>query len=217
MLRHTLGCSHQHTLRTTTASASYPPNTTIDITSPFCTPNVRPLCLLVDKLPTTPTLTIDITSPFCTPNLRSPCLPVDQFPTTPTLTITNHPLPGFSHLTDTLLQTTKTANYIHSSPSIAPTDNWEDVFTDEALDTQDVECHIDALPPLTPTLTIDNALTINNALTIDDVLSHPLNLRPLVLLDSFPTLLSTNTNTNQSGSVHPTDVFAQKPRLLPPG
>ncbi|KAG1836816.1 hypothetical protein DFJ58DRAFT_159646 [Suillus subalutaceus] len=129
------------------------PSTTIDIISPFCTPYIRPLVLLVDKCRTMPT------------------------------PITNHSIPRSVHLTDTLLQTTQTVNSLHSSPSAVPNDDFihsKGIFTgtDEALpmDTKDVEYPIDTLSPRMPALTTNNALIIENAFPIRNAPSHPLNL-----------------------------------------
>ncbi|KAG1775139.1 hypothetical protein EV702DRAFT_1199734 [Suillus placidus] len=165
-------------------------STTINIISPFCTPYIRPLVLLVDNCQTTPTST------------------------------TNHCIPGSAHLSDTLLQTTKTVDSLHSSPSIVLNDDFihlEGVFsaTDKTLDIKDAEPHINTLPPHTSVLAADNALIehtlpIENALAICNIPSHPLILRPLALLDSSPTSLSTNIGTNPSGSAHPTDALAHK-------
>ncbi|KAG1729578.1 hypothetical protein EDB19DRAFT_2042261 [Suillus lakei] len=140
-----------------------------------------------------PSTTINITSPFCPPNLRPLFLLVDKFRTTPTLTITRYSLPGSAHLMDALLQTTKIANSLHSSPSVASNDDFvhlEDVFTDNVLDTKNVECHIDTLPPSTPILTINNTLAIDIALPTDNtfaighVPSHLLDLRLFALIDN---------------------------------
>jgi hypothetical protein len=176
------------------------PNTTIDIISPFCTPYIRPLVILVDKCQITPT------------------------------SITNHSIPGSAHLTDAFLQATETAKSIHSSPSVVPNDDFihsEDVFigTDEVLDTNNVE----TLAPRTPALTADNALVIENSLSIDntfpienaltirnhDTPAHPSKLRSLALLDSFRRSLSMNTETNHSGSTHPTDALSRKTETTP--
>ncbi|KAG2092656.1 uncharacterized protein F5147DRAFT_840603 [Suillus discolor] len=158
------------------------PSTTIDIISLFCTPCIRPLVLLVDKCQTMPTCT------------------------------TSHSVPGSVHLTDGLPQTT---NSLHSSPSVVPKDDFvhlEGVFTgtDEALDTKDVEHHIDTLAPCMPALIADNDLVIKNALAIRNVPSHSPNFRPLAPLDGFPMSLFTKTDTNPSGSARPTNVLAHK-------
>ncbi|KAG1849211.1 hypothetical protein F4604DRAFT_96030 [Suillus subluteus] len=152
-----------------------------------------------------PITTIDIISPLCTPYIRPLVLLVDKYQTTPT-SITNHSIPGSTHLTDALLQMTKTANSLHSSPSVVPNGDFmhlEGAFTgtDEALDTKNIKHHINT--PLTPALATHNALAIRNAP------SHPLNLRSLALLDKFP-MSFMNTDTNPSGSTHPTDVLAHK-------
>ncbi|KAG2342626.1 hypothetical protein BDR05DRAFT_1060090 [Suillus weaverae] len=168
--------------------------------------------------------TINIISPFCTLYIRSLVPLVDNCQTTPA-SITRHSIPGTACLTDALLRMTKTANSLHSSPSVLPSNfiRLESVFTgtDEALDTKDVEHHIDTLPPHTSVLAADNALIentlpiedafpIENALAICNTPSHPPILRPLALLDSSPPSLSTNTDTNPSGSAHPTDALAHK-------
>ncbi|KAG1768017.1 hypothetical protein EV702DRAFT_742257 [Suillus placidus] len=169
-------------------------STTINIISPFCTPYIRPLVLLVDN-----------------------CQPPS---------ITNHCIPGSAHFTDAWLQMTKTVNSFHSSPSVVLNDDFihlEGVFsgTDETLDIKDAEPHNSTLPPrisvlaadnalIENTLPIENAFPIENALAICNTPSRPPILRPLALLDSFPTLLSTNTGTNPSGSAHPTDTLAHK-------
>ncbi|KAG1809814.1 uncharacterized protein HD556DRAFT_6262 [Suillus plorans] len=166
-----------------------------------------------------PSTTIDIISPFCMPYVR-PLVLVDKCQTTPTCTA-SHSVPGSAHLTDALLQTMKTTNSLHSSPSVVPTDTFvhlKGVFTgtDEALDTKDVEHHIDTISPRTPALIADNDLVIENAppvenaLAIRNVPSHPPTFRPLVPLDSFPMSLCTKTDANPSGSARPTDVLAHK-------
>ncbi|KAG1908819.1 uncharacterized protein F5891DRAFT_1180385 [Suillus fuscotomentosus] len=160
--------------------------------------------------------TIDIISPFCMPYVR-PLVLVDKCQTMPTCTA-NRSVPGSVHLMDALLQTT---NSLCSSPSVVPKDDCihvEGVFTgtDEALDTKDVEHHIDTLPPCMPALitnnglVIENALPVENALAIRNVPSHPLNFRPLALLNSLPMSLSTKTDTSPSESARPTHVLAQK-------
>ncbi|KAG1849332.1 hypothetical protein C8R48DRAFT_778580 [Suillus tomentosus] len=163
-----------------------------------------------------PSTTIDIVSPFCMPYVR-PLVLVDKCQTTPTCTASRS-VPGSVHLTDALLQTT---NILRSSLSVVPKDDFvhvEGVFTgtDEALDTKDVEHHIDTLPPCMPALiannglVIENALPVENALAIRNVPSHPPNFRPLALLNSLPMSLSTKTDTNPSESARPTDVLAHK-------
>ncbi|KAG2074680.1 hypothetical protein BDR04DRAFT_154429 [Suillus decipiens] len=102
----------------------------------------------------------------------------------------------FPHLTDALLQTTKTINSLHSSLSVVSDDfiRFEGVFigTDEALamDTKDVEHHIDTLSSRTPALATDNVLVIKNALSICKASSsYPLDLQPLSPLDNFSTFI----------------------------
>ncbi|KAG2338835.1 hypothetical protein BDR05DRAFT_676747 [Suillus weaverae] len=165
-------------------------STTINIISPFCTPYIRPLVLLADNCQTTPT------------------------------SIANHCIPGSAHFTDTLLQMTKTVSSLHSSQSVVLNDDFihlEGVFsgTDETLDIKDAEPHNNTLPPHTSILAADNALIenafpIENDLAICNTPSHLPILRPLALLDSFPTLLSMNTDAKPSGSAHPTDTLAHK-------
>ncbi|KAG2358656.1 hypothetical protein BDR07DRAFT_1489247 [Suillus spraguei] len=159
-----------------------------------------------------PSTTIDIISPSCTPYIRP--LALNQCQITPTH-ITHHSVSGSALLTDASLQTTKTVNSLHSSsPSVVPDDGFihlEGVFigTEEAssVDIKAIEHHIDALPSYTPALAADDALVIENALPICNALSHPPDVLPLSLLDSFPILMST---TNPSGSAHPTDTLTHK-------
>ncbi|KIK40886.1 hypothetical protein CY34DRAFT_242936 [Suillus luteus UH-Slu-Lm8-n1] len=175
------------------------------------------------------TTTIGIISPFCTPYIRPLVVLVDEFQITP-MSITNYSILGSAHLMDALLQATMTT--IHSSPSIVFNCDFihlDDVFTntDETSDTKIVEHHIDTLPPRTPALTADNlfvidnslsintVLTIENAVTIQHAPSHSLNLRSLALLDSFPTSLSTNTDTNPSGSAHPANASSDPIKTTP--
>jgi hypothetical protein len=130
---------------------------------------------------------------------------------------------------DALLQATMTT--VHSSPSAVFNCDFihlNGVFTDtdKTSDTKIVEHHIDT--PCTPALATDNALFIDNSLAINNVLtlenalaiqhapSHPLNLCSLALLDSFPTSLSTNTDTkNLSGSTHPANASSDPIKTTP--
>ncbi|KIK41286.1 hypothetical protein CY34DRAFT_217883 [Suillus luteus UH-Slu-Lm8-n1] len=181
------------------------------------------------EVSTPSTTTIDITSPLCTPYIRPLVILVDRFQITPT-SITNYSIPGSARLMDALLQATMTT--IHNSPSVVFNCDFihlDGVFTDtdKTSDTKIVEHHIDTLPPRTPALAADNVLVIDNSLSINNVLtnenaltiqhapSHPLNLRSLVLLDSFPTSLSTNTDTNPSGSTHPANASSDPIKTTP--
>jgi hypothetical protein len=56
-----------------------------------------------------PSTTIDITSPFCMPYIRPLVLPVDKCQATP-MSITRDSIPESAHLTDALPQAMKTAN-----------------------------------------------------------------------------------------------------------
>jgi hypothetical protein len=163
-----------------------------------------------------PSTTIDITSPFCMPYIRPLILPVDKCQATP-ISITGDSIPESAHLTDVLPQAMKTANSLPNSPSVVPHDDLihvESVITDigEALDTKNIEHCIDALPPRTSALAPDNAL-IENVLSICNASSHSPNFRPFAPLDSFPMLLPPNTDTNPSGPTHPADVLAHKTKV----
>ncbi|KAG1794945.1 hypothetical protein EV424DRAFT_1353732 [Suillus variegatus] len=127
---------------------------------------------------------------------------------------TNYSIPGSANLTDALLRMTKTANSLHSSPFVVPNNNFIIISADEALVAKDVVHHIDALHPSAPALAANDALPIGNALAIHNAPPHPPNLRPFVPLDSFPTSLSTKTDSNVSGYAHPTDVSRVR---MPPG
>ncbi|KAG1764734.1 hypothetical protein EDD22DRAFT_882520 [Suillus occidentalis] len=174
------------------------------------------------------TTTIEISSPFCTPYTRPLVALVDGFRITPT-SVTNYYIPGSARLMGALLQATMitihsnpsivlNCDFIHLDGVITA--------TNETSDTKIVE-HIDTLPPRTPALAadnvlvIDNSLSINNVLTIENALtiqhapSHPLNLCSLALLDSFPTSLSTNTDANPSGSTHPANASSDPIKTTP--
>ncbi|KIK38235.1 hypothetical protein CY34DRAFT_404130 [Suillus luteus UH-Slu-Lm8-n1] len=189
-----------HTTTNDCVDVSTPSTTTIGIISPFCTPYIRPLVVLVDKFQITPT------------------------------SITNYSILGSAQLMDALLQATMTTIHSSPSIVLnCDFIHLDDVFTntDETSDTKIVEHHIDTLPPRTPALTadnlfvIDNSLSINNVLTIENALtiqhapSPPLNLRSLALLDSFPTSLSTNTDINPSGSARPANASSDPIKTTP--
>ncbi|KAG2147660.1 hypothetical protein DEU56DRAFT_753486 [Suillus clintonianus] len=114
----------------------------VDILPPTTTPTqLRPL-FLVNKFRTT-TVTklrpLFLVNKFRTTTVTKlrPLFLVNKFRTTTSQTITDHSLPGSTHLTNASLQTTKIANSLHNSPTLAPKDdfiNVEDVFTLPVVD-----------------------------------------------------------------------------------
>ncbi|KAG1753078.1 hypothetical protein EDD22DRAFT_1001548 [Suillus occidentalis] len=144
-----------HTTTDDCVDVSTPSTTTIDITSPFCTPYIRPLVVLVDRFQITPT------------------------------SITDYSIPGSAHLMDALLQATMTTIHSSPSVVFnCDFIHLDGVFTDtdEVLDTKNVEHHINTLPPRTRVLAAYNTLVVENALSIKmlslfAMLSHPPNSR----------------------------------------
>ncbi|KAG2135125.1 hypothetical protein DEU56DRAFT_399378 [Suillus clintonianus] len=105
---------------------------------------------------------------------------------------------------------------------IAHDDDSKDVFTDEALDTKDVELFDDertidsdednyTIPHTIPHTKDDHQVdSLSPSLTIHNGSSPP-KLRPLFLVDKFrTTLTNTTTNHSRSGSAHITDTLLQK-------